>query len=690
MYSNNYLKETLSLIKSLNIILHAEAVSINIFYSKKYYGNYTYEEHDLSTWKYYLNMSGEFHTIDNLLYPDGLKVKFNDIEYNLTKTILENNELLKDELLKFGTLYKDIIKNYPNCELLLKGMLYSNALDDIIKYKDGTIIGYNKKLVENNEYNLIYELQEYIYTYIDRWLINEYVLVDDLVVQNFIYNLTCSLILKTLNIRLSKVGTDEVHSYYMSEYFKSNLELYKNTVNLNEEVKLYLYKNLKYLIKHTGKEETLKLIIDNILTPSGINTKEIIRKQHVKNLNDNTMEETLDKLYLINYDEIDLNENGISNNTVYDYELSENNLEDNFVSRNKFFNDITKSRLTNERSKLLILDYINSTKIFPLNESQLVYESWLYRTFNKNINTNFIFTDLNTNIKYTLDEKTALFIITKLLLKLIKKDNLKFKDFILSRIPSNDFDNNNLISNTDIADKIHDYLDNHDFDYSDKNIFNNLIELENLYWIYINDEYNPAMRADGSLIYERLHFPVKVELSDTDKQINDMFTDPIIYTNNYNYRLTISEIVKQFTGYDIDKKTTIDKFLEDFKEIVNKLTSYTTQVRTFNNYSSLFVTNKFNGHITGPNLCDITDTTFSCLEPLNYDLELESRAIDNRLEILNKPIGIISKVDINPYGLKLNILNTKIYEYPINSSITFTKNDNDKNNRFVYSLPGTF
>jgi len=688
MYSNNYLRTNLKLIKSLVVLFHSEAVNVNMFLLKKYGSSYVYEENDIRTWKHYLNLCGDFHTLDHLLYPDGLKVNYNDTEYKLDKITISNNSLLREELLKFDILYRSVLDDYPDMETYIKGVILPSDINTLISLKDGSIINFDKTLIEPNETSLLYELQDFIYRFKDRWLVNEYVLVDEYYISSFLGNLTSSLIIKLFNIRLSKIGTEEVHSYLMNEFFKSNLELYLNVDSLNNDIRLYLYKNLKYLIKHTGKEETLELIIDNILTPSGVLVKEILKKQRTV---DENLTYSSNKLYIETYNKSDYNESPISYRNVYNLELIEENLEDKVVSRDIFFNMIDRSTLTKERTKLLLLDYIAGTRIKPVNEAKVLYEIWLYRVFKKDINSSFTFIDPNTKIEYILDEKTSLYIITKGLLKLIDKADIKFKDFALSSIPSESFSDENLLSNSDIVDKVQNYLNSNPLNYETKEVFKKIIDLNNLFWIYINDDYNPSIRSDGDLIYERLHSPAIINFSSEYSSIDDKFIDPITYTTNYDVRKTIVSLVYQFTGYDIDRKSTIDMLLNNFKDIVNKLTSYTTQVRTLNNYSNLYLTNSLNGVIVGPDLLTISNDSFVVIEPLDYKVEIEARNINNNVSILDRGIGKVSFVKNSPYRLNMNVMNTDLYEVPISSEIHM-RNSNDKhlNRNFTYTLPGNF
>jgi hypothetical protein len=673
LYSNNYLADTFKLVQSLIILTHGEAVSMNLDLSIKYPTHYTYEEYDIETWKHYINMTGEYHAIDKMLYTDGLILYVEELgrEEVLTKELLETLPTLRDRLLLFDTLYTDLVDKYPECEVLIRGIILPVTMDEIKDNPDGTIVNFNDKLVENSETNLMLELNKFSIAFNKRWFIAEYIITDELYAADYLVKLYTALITKCLNVRLSNIGTYKVHSFYMNEFFKSNLDVYKHSMQFSDEVKLYLYRNMKYMIKHTGKEHVLDMLVKNVLERSNITVEEVVKKQQKVEILDDTPVKNRESLYIVPYGVFNGTGVKISNSDTYALEISEGNYKD-YARRLQFDTIVGTNKTTIERSKVLVLDYNGATRTHPYNEPMIVFENWIYRVFVKDINTNLLYTD-QTNLTYTLNEKTAVYLVLKYLFKLSGFTESTFKNIILSKIPKDEFVTDNLISNTSVADDIQNYLDSINLDYIDlNNTCNEVLKLNELLWTYMNDSYNPALRSDGNLIFNRIHEPVKIELSDEEVLIDDLFVDPVTYSNSYDYRKAIVSIIELFSGINIDKRTFIDDLLKDFKYLTNELTSYTTQVIPINNYPVSYVTNSFSGKIVGPNLYKIDKAMFVHTEPAIYQLTLEARDINNDLREILLGIGSITQADRYDYRLHMSGTKEPITEVLMNTTVTIT------------------
>ena len=131
---------------------------------------------DKTTWKYFLNISGQKHFTNN-------DVKITVVETGNTESLslelLELYPYTKDELLKQGAYYTALIETYPSDELFIKGCLYPCDINTAINASDGTILAYDKNLVEYAEYNLIDDLEGFIVRFLKRWNVRAYSIVDN-------------------------------------------------------------------------------------------------------------------------------------------------------------------------------------------------------------------------------------------------------------------------------------------------------------------------------------------------------------------------------------------------------------------------------------------------------------------------------------------------------------------------------
>lgn len=673
MYSNNYVNETTKLIRSCVICTHGEAVSVNLAIKESYPVVYKYDEDDISTWKHYVNMTGEFHDIDKVLYPDGIKlyVEETDSIEVLSKELLETYETLRTRLLEFGKEYDYLVSNHKTAETIIRGMLLPVDMKDIIECRDGSILKYNDNALGKNETTLMLELNIFAVSFRDRWMVVEYVLTDELYIADYLVRLYASLFMKCLNVRLSKIGTEEASSYYIDEFFKSNLDMNKHTTQLTDDVRLYLYKNLKYLINNTGKEHALRMLIDNVLSKSGIIVEEIVKKQQKVTLSEGTPSKNTESLFIVPYGRYTDSGVSISAADSYYQSLAVEGLPD-LNGLPECEDTVATNKTTVERTKVLVLDYNASTRLHPHNEPLIVFENWVHAVFNKGYVRNLLYTD-QANLTYTISEETAAYLVLKYLLILSNLDTIEFSKIVLSKVPTLDFSDEDLISGKDVINDIHEYLDNISIDYSDINsACGKVLEINSKLWTYMNDSYNPSLRSDASVIFNRIHVPIETALSSVIGPIDDKFVDPVTYSSNYDYRTAVVDIVTLFVGINIDKKTFIDKLLADFKYITDELTSYTTQVVPVNNYPVSYVTNDFNGKIVGPNLLQIDKAMFVHTEPALYDIALEANNVDNTISDVYLGIGNITQADRELYRTKLTVMTDDIVEVLMDTSVDIT------------------
>ena len=169
----------------------------------------TWNSSDPTTWKYYLNLSGEYFLPgisngDTLMYiPSIYSTKGNsNILFN-KETLSKNKEVA--QLYQFGTIYYyELVNIYPDQQQLILGILYPADINKSIKATDGSILSYPPNLVEPQEDTLINELELFIQNHQVRWHIPVFAISDDLytLAQHGIMYL--NIVPKILNLRLKK------------------------------------------------------------------------------------------------------------------------------------------------------------------------------------------------------------------------------------------------------------------------------------------------------------------------------------------------------------------------------------------------------------------------------------------------------------------------------------------------------
>lgn len=305
-----YVRDTFHLVGTMGICFDHCAFAVNKGIQLKFPG-YSIPDSSLddrATWKYYQNMAGLLHELDEpILVPSlqtGEMVEF-------SKKGLRNDPLTKAAYRRGTIPYYELVGREPDMIEHIHGVIYapdpkwSFSQDETVDYTDylsypleiskkpnGTILYFDKNYVEENEYHLIYELQNWIYDYLHRWAVWPYAVVDDLYIADVIAKLAIQIVPYLINARLKRCKTNEVHSFHVKQYLGSKgiPEIYLDV--LDKKQSLFLYRNLDYIRTHAGKQEIMLWLIENIMTARGLPVSQYVLK-HL--LTDFRYDETLKK-----------------------------------------------------------------------------------------------------------------------------------------------------------------------------------------------------------------------------------------------------------------------------------------------------------------------------------------------------------------------------------------------------------
>ncbi len=222
---------------------------------------------DPSTWKYYLNLAGIYHGADTKMYVRSIDTR-ETIEF--TKENLQYHRATAREY-KYGTVYyNNLVAKYSKQVDLIKGIISPVDTTKAINSNNGDILYYDASLVESNEDNLILELQNWIHAYQLRWFNEQYLLTDDLYLQFYIGQLYMNMIHALENLRLRNCMTRRAHSYHIREHLASNGRLDRYLPFMTKEQQLWVYRNIRWIMKNPGKQEIFDRLVGKLLTPRGI------------------------------------------------------------------------------------------------------------------------------------------------------------------------------------------------------------------------------------------------------------------------------------------------------------------------------------------------------------------------------------------------------------------------------------
>ena len=276
-----YLDNTKQLVKTL-VVKSIETVDMLNKYLQLYYGADAVDALEPSSWKYYLNVSGEYHPLDTVMEV---------VSWDTLETIVFNKANLEIHratyrAYAFGTpLYKELLSKYPEQELLIKGILFPVDIETAINADDGIILAYDTSLVDSNEYSLIHNLNGWIKNFKFRWVNHQFEISDSLYSATMLGIMYVNLIPAILNFRLEACKTNEAHRYHTTEYLLSHGIPEICIQHLTKQQTLYFYRNIKYLQRHAGTKETFERLLDHIMTERGLPlSKYVMKHQDVDQL----------------------------------------------------------------------------------------------------------------------------------------------------------------------------------------------------------------------------------------------------------------------------------------------------------------------------------------------------------------------------------------------------------------------
>lgn len=638
-----HLQETLFLTNSLCIKLSDTALAINKGLN---YNNYEIPS-DKRKWKYYLNLSGQKHESNQDVMITVMEKGTKEV---LTKELLEEFSYTKMELQKQQDYYKQLLMEYPNEEMYIKGCIYPVDIDTAINAEDGTILNYNKSLVEPSELSLIPELEKHIKDFINRWKILEYGLVDELYIASFQAVLFASIPSKIVNIRLDKMNSNEAHSFHLKAFFDSKLRLWNDMFIFKNETKYWLYKHLPYLIKDIGKNETLQKIADKVFYPNfiGLGEYKLNRPDPTLSADKNDLgresydiQEPTVNIYPLNDSyEVDTDSVLTLDKIITDelnsiVAFTDRTLSDNYVleQTKKDLLGIHNVNLNIQNTKILDIKINRFFKNYGVDLFKTIMDYWAYildmgksfftidfkdaNTESNNVDADPIrlknireFVDGNVDVSYTLTPYQGFLFLIKILLTItgdLKSRIINYNyDLVLNADPLNLRRIYGIMYQDGLTDGLLEDLIRH-YPKVDMYVFNgesfhDYISSIMYYYSYIwtldaNSESCVVSSNIKQLYYINMRRDSVRLIKDNDP-ISGLTIDELLLREGFTYNIpdtfdpmvSLNSLVKAFTGFNIDDYYTKAEILAAAKDFVKKMTAYTTQVTsTSDDIKSIYI-----------------------------------------------------------------------------------------------------
>ena len=275
---NAYKERTVNLVRSM-VIKSSQTIAAQNNYLAAL-GYPVDVDHPL-TWKYYLNLAGQYHESDEIPYIISSDTKAR-IPY--TQEALAGHPITQLDYGVGGSYYQDLLNDYPKLRDVIPRVL--NPVDPAMALDapDYTLLYWNKNYVDSWETSLFRRVKAWIYAYMNRWHITSFALSDNLYPAAALGVLYLNLPLCVMGIREELSRTPEASSFHIWSYLGGRFELDRYKDYLTHEQALFLYNNIDYLRFHVGKEQTLLTLLQRLAKPVNIEAKrfDIVQKQDTK------------------------------------------------------------------------------------------------------------------------------------------------------------------------------------------------------------------------------------------------------------------------------------------------------------------------------------------------------------------------------------------------------------------------
>ena len=388
-YYDLYIESVLELAETLVVKSEYSALQVN----KKMlmdHGSSSFVESDPHTWKYYLNLSGEYHPTDAPITITSLDT-LQPIVFNKANLAIHTATA---KAYKYNSrFYRELVTTYPDHEQLILGILYPVDIDKLIEAPDLSVVGYPSHLVEDNEISLIANINQWIRHFDERWNNKQFTLSDTLYGAAMMGIMYAQLVPVIINLRLRACKTSEAHSYHVRQYLASHGMLDVYLSQMTKKQALFFYRNIAYIERNSGKQDTFFWLVDRVMTDRGLPLSEYTMKHDVSTMPQKLVPNVSFRKRLLNTSVASSEkvENYHTLGSVLDKEepLAPGNREYRIFNEDKISAMFENSISSVVGTKVLESSLIDNTDAVPYTLHSVLLNYWIYLS-NKNLYTAYI------------------------------------------------------------------------------------------------------------------------------------------------------------------------------------------------------------------------------------------------------------------------------------------------------------
>lgn len=593
-YYKIYLNDIIKFCKLIIIKFDVTADLMNELVMLKY-GKAAVDFNDPRTWKYYLNLSGEYHSTDTEMLVYSLDTT-EQIIFN--KANLARHGVTRNSYRNLSSYYYDLVDKHPEQESLIRSILYPVDIDKAIAAEYGTILEFPSDLIEPQEMTIVDELQTWIKNHLVRWHIKAFSTSDSLYPASYQAVLHTLMPARIINLRMRRCKTREVHSFHIRAYLASHGGLDKYYDYLTLEQRLWLYRNICYIERNSGIKSELDWLIDNILSKRKLPVAEFTARQyagyddeyypnyHYRKTPLNTPYNVPEKNFYTLEEMRDKERDSAPYNQSY--------WEERFHAIDRKFKNSGNAIMLTKEMESNVYDYSN---VVPYPLPEITLQEWAYKSYTHGYKIATSFKHPTNNIIYSTTSDIAFIYMTYLFFKMHGMTLNKLPKWFASSIlkdpkPSlqsiKSESNINKVDNQTIALWLRgsvpvdtSYYSKYHFNQYCNDLFTSRLK----HWFLISNTHELTERAYVNGMVNAL-FTEK--LLDFD---NDYFNPsnlsmmewiasnnlPVDDFSNRDCAKLIDEIFSNSTGYYVDKSKVMRYIHKAMISIIQQLTSYSLQ-----------------------------------------------------------------------------------------------------------------
>lgn len=581
-----YVEETLSLAKSLTIKDEASIIGINQYIESL---GYTVTD-DPKTWKYYLNVSGNYHFLDKPMTIVSLDSQ-ETIEFK--KEVLATHPVTRLSYKVGSSYYNTLVGEYPEQELLIRGIINPIDIDSAIEAPGYKILFIDKSLIEENEYNLVEELQKQISQFSVRWDNPSFRVTDDLYPAAFYSILCINIPLFLFNIRLSNCKTNYVHSFHINEYLKSNSRLDSYTGYLTKKQQLFLYRNIRYIHRNSGKRNTFDVLTQKMLTERGMGLAEFRIQHNLDDLLDNLkpkvelLRKPLNKFHSSYRSDVHTLEEVLYKERF----LTSGNYREEDSTLNNSTKTIEFAKRDNLPTKVLESAIIDWTESGPVIKSEFLLNHWAHWSSTSKYNSVVRVTHPNSGTMIELSPSDAFLIFIYAFNKGVNQEILtvpKITARFVRRMPTPSFNELRSICDSKyVSDELVQYAANQnveDFEIiSTESFVEQGNKLYNEFYKYrevysLQEHFIARGQVQG--LMHHLYMTTECPFEETGLNYLDWFNQKgydLMDLTNLEYETLASDILEYATGVNYADSFNSHEIQKNLVKLVDQLTSYNIQ-----------------------------------------------------------------------------------------------------------------